>query len=93
MSTMSYTSFANFDGNIDPEAIVISADGLKIMMHGSNLGNAGTEVYALGSAFSVGNSGNSLTKTSGTIDLSSLTGNTNSINYGGLQMSHDGKRM
>lgn len=93
MSTMSYTSFANFDGNVDLEAIVISPDGLKIMIHGSNLGNTGTEVYALGSAFSVGNSGNSLTKTSGNIDLSSLTGNTNAISYGSLQMSSDGKRM
>ena len=93
MSTMSYTSFANFDGNVDPEAIVISPDGLKIMMHGYNLGNTGTEVYSLPSAFSVGSSGNSLTKTSGTIDLSSLTGQNTAINYGGLQMSSDGKRM
>ena len=94
MSTLSYTSFANFDGNVDPEAIVISPDGLKIMMHGSGLGDGGIEVYSLPSAFSVGNSGNSLTKTSGTMDLSTLTGNSSStITLGGLSMSSDGKRM
>ena len=93
MSTMSYTSFANFDGNVDPEAIAISPDGLKIMMHGYNLGQGGTEVYSLPSAFSVGNSGNSLTKTSGAIDIASLTGSTDAISYGGFQMSSDGKRM
>ena len=94
MSTMSYTSFANFDGNSDPEAIAISPDGLKLMMHGSGLGDGGIEVYSLPSAFSVGNSGNSLTKTSGTMDLSTLTGNSsNNITYGGLSMSSDGKRM
>ena len=94
MSTMSYTSFANFDGNSDPEAIAISPDGLKLMMHGSGLGDGGIEVYSLPSAFSVGNSGNSLTKTSGAMDLSTLTGNSsNNITYGGLSMSSDGKRM
>jgi DNA-binding beta-propeller fold protein YncE len=94
MSTMSYTSFANFDGNSDPEAIAISPDGLKLMMHGSGLGDGGIEVYSLPSAFSVGNSGNSLTKTSGAMSLSTLTGNSsNNITYGGLSMSSDGKRM
>lgn len=94
MSTMSYTSFANFDGNSDPEAIAISPDGLKLMMHGSGLGDGGIEVYSLPSAFSVGNSGNSLTKTSGAIDLSTLTGNSNNnITNGGLSISNDGKRM
>jgi hypothetical protein len=94
MSTMSYTSFANFDGNSDPEAIAISPDGLKLMMHGSGLGDGGIEVYSLPSAFSVGNSGNSLTKTSGVIDLSTLTGNSNNnITNGGLSISNDGKRM
>ena len=93
MSTLSYTSYANLVGNSDPEAIVISADGLKLMMHGGGLGNTGIEVYSLPSAFSVGSAGSSLTRTSGTMDLSSLTGDTNGISYGGLSMSNDGKRM
>ena len=94
MSTMSYTSYANLVGNSDPEAIVISADGLKLMMHGSGLGDGGIEVYSLPSAFSVGSAGTSLTRTSGSMDLSTLTGNSsNNITYGGLSMSSDGKRL
>jgi len=94
MSTMSYTSYANLVGNSDPEAIAISADGLKLMMHGSGLGDGGVEVYSLPSAFSVGSAGSNLTRTSGAMDLSALTGNSsNNITYGGLSMSSDGKRM
>lgn len=94
MSTMSYTSYANLVGNSDPEAIAISADGLKLMMHGSGLGDGGIEVYSLPSAFSVGTAGSNLTRTSGAMDLSTLTGNSgNNITYGGLSMSSDGKRL
>ena len=93
MSTMSYTSYANLDGTVDPEAFVISSDGLKLMVHGVGLSSAGVEVYSLPSAFSVGSAGSSLTKTSGAMDLNSLIGITSSIQYGGMSISNDGKRM
>ena len=93
MSTMSYTSYANLDGTVDPETFVISPDGLKLMLHGYDSGAAGVEVYSLPSAFSVGSAGSSLTKTSGAMDLNSLTGITSSIQYGGMSISNDGKRM
>lgn len=93
LSTMTYVSYANFDNAGDPDSIAVSSDGLKIMLKRTGLAGTEVEVYSLPSAFSVGSAGNNLTKTAGTIELSTLTGDTNGIGMGGLIMSSDGKRM